>query len=114
MCRLLLRVAAELPEGAEHAKVMFSTVRPQDYSVPYAVLEKNSVAFSAVDKRGNKLLTVMVRPAAAAAAQSGHRSPCMHVVLWEQGINAEVTGVRMAFLPTCGRDSVDASTCRGS
>jgi hypothetical protein len=51
---------------------MFSTVRPADYSVPYAVLEKNAVAFSAVDKRSNKLLTVMVRPAAAAAAAVAH------------------------------------------
>eukprot|EP00775_Hariotina_reticulata_P009472 gene9472-9637_t len=47
-------------EGAEHAKVMFSSVRPADYSVPYSVLEKNGVAFSAVDKRSNKLLTVLV------------------------------------------------------
>uniref|UniRef100_A0A383V3V6 AAA+ ATPase domain-containing protein n=1 Tax=Tetradesmus obliquus TaxID=3088 RepID=A0A383V3V6_TETOB len=50
----------EPPQGAEQAKVVFSSVRPADYSVPYSVLEKNGVAFSAVDKRGNKLLTVMV------------------------------------------------------
>lgn len=40
--------------------MVFATVRPADYSVPYATLEKNNVAFSAVDKRSNKLLTVMV------------------------------------------------------
>lgn len=39
---------------------MFSTVRPGDYSLPYATLEKNNVAFTALDKRGNKLLTIMV------------------------------------------------------
>ncbi|WIA09703.1 hypothetical protein OEZ85_009088 [Tetradesmus obliquus] len=50
----------EPPQGAEQAKVVFSSVRPADYSVPYSVLEKNGVAFSAVDKRSNKLLTVMV------------------------------------------------------
>lgn len=47
---------------------MFSTVRPSDYSVPYSVLEKNSVAFSAVDKRSNKLLTVMVGEVVACSA----------------------------------------------
>jgi hypothetical protein len=45
------------------AKVMFSTVRPIDYSMPYATLEANNVSFSAVDKRGNRLLTVVVRRA---------------------------------------------------
>lgn len=40
---------------------MFTTVRPSDYSVPYSVMEKNSVAFSAVDKRSKRFLTVMVR-----------------------------------------------------
>jgi hypothetical protein len=40
--------------------VVFATVRPADYSLPYSTMEKNNVAFSAVDKRSNKLLTVMV------------------------------------------------------
>jgi hypothetical protein len=41
--------------------VVFATVRPADYSLPYSTLEKNNVAFSAVDKPRTKLLTVMVR-----------------------------------------------------
>jgi hypothetical protein len=49
---------------------MFSTVRPQDYSVPYSVLEKNSVAFSAVDKRSNKLLTVMVSVSSSSSSST--------------------------------------------
>lgn len=53
---------AEPAEGSKVQKVVFATVRPADYSLPYTTLEKNSVAFSAVDKRSNKLLTVMVRP----------------------------------------------------
>lgn len=52
----------EPAEGSSKAqKVVFATVRPADYSLPYSTMEKNSVAFSAVDKRSNKLLTVMVR-----------------------------------------------------
>eukprot|EP00878_Enallax_costatus_P018327 GHUV01019288.1.p1 GENE.GHUV01019288.1~~GHUV01019288.1.p1 ORF type:complete len:345 (+),score=69.17 GHUV01019288.1:331-1365(+) len=46
--------------SSDASRVMFTTVRPADYSVPYSVMEKNSVAFSAVDKRSNKFLTVMV------------------------------------------------------
>lgn len=47
-------------EGTDTAKVSFSTIRPADYSVPYDVLEKHQVQFSAVDKRNNRLMTVMV------------------------------------------------------
>lgn len=53
--------AAESIDSSEANRVMFTTVRPADYSVPYNVMEKNSVAFSAVEKRSNKFLTVMVR-----------------------------------------------------
>ena len=54
-------VPAAPAEGSEGGQVLFATLRPADCSVPYAVLEKNGVAFSAVDKRSNKLLTVLVR-----------------------------------------------------
>lgn len=47
----------------------FSTVRPPDYSLPYSVLESNGVSFGAVDKRGNWMLSVMVRGAAAVKAK---------------------------------------------
>lgn len=50
----------EPAEGSKVQKVVFATVRPADYSLPYSTLEKNNVAFSAVDKRSNKLLTIMV------------------------------------------------------
>lgn len=58
ICSALLH--ADVLDSSEAQRVVFTTVRPSDYSVPYTVLEKNSVAFSAVDKRSNKLLTVMV------------------------------------------------------
>jgi hypothetical protein len=48
------------PVPAATPQVSFSTVRPPDYSLPYAVLEGNGVSFAAVDKRGNWLLSVMV------------------------------------------------------
>lgn len=51
-------------------------MRPADYSLPYSTMEKNSVAFSAVDKRSNKLLTVMVRVPACGdklVASGGHK-----------------------------------------
>lgn len=66
--------AAEPQQGAEQAKVVFSSVRPADYSVPYSVLEKNGVAFSAVDKRSNKLLTVMVGGSSSGSGNSGGSS----------------------------------------
>jgi hypothetical protein len=55
-------------------QVSFSTVRPPDYSLPYSVLEGNGVAFGAVDKRGNWMLSVMVgHRVALAAARRGAR-----------------------------------------
>lgn len=70
--------STEPAEGSKVQKVVFATVRPADYSLPYSTLEKNNVAFSAVDKRSNKLLTIMVSelPAevvpVAAGRQCGH------------------------------------------
>lgn len=48
------------PEGSKEAKVSFSTVRPADYNIPYEVLETNQVQFSALDRRGNKFMTILV------------------------------------------------------
>ena len=48
------------PRGSDNTQVSFATVRPADYNVPYDLLESNSVQFSAVDKRNNKFLTIMV------------------------------------------------------
>lgn len=48
------------PEGSENARISFCTVRPTDYSVPYETLERNAVQFTAVDKRGNRFMTIMV------------------------------------------------------
>jgi hypothetical protein len=58
---------------------MFSSIRPADYSVPYSVLEKNGVAFSAVDKRSNKLLTVLVGAAACHHSAARQQYGCLQL-----------------------------------
>ena len=86
---------ANLPEGSEKARITFATVRPGDYSVPYDILEANGVQFSAIDKRNNKLLTVMV---------SHSRTLMGHVMAKDWPI-AEVT-VRLRCSVYCGLNSV--------
>jgi len=101
-------------EGAEHTKVMFSSVRPADYSVPYSVLEKNGVAFSAVDKRSNKLLTVLVGVTAGClesrrtaitmfACSSGQAALC-----WSAEYGTSDGKVRDKRKPGSSRPSIDA------
>lgn len=48
------------PEGSENARISFCTTRPTDYSVPYELLEQNAVQFTAMDKRGNRLMSILV------------------------------------------------------
>jgi hypothetical protein len=57
---LKLKSPSDTPE--QKTQVAFSTVRPADYSVPYTLLESNGVQFSAVDKRSNRFLTILVSP----------------------------------------------------
>jgi hypothetical protein len=57
---LKLKSPSDTPE--QKTQVTFSTVRPADYNVPYTLLESNGVQFSAVDKRSNRFLTILVRP----------------------------------------------------
>lgn len=54
------KLLRDLPEGSESVKVSYSTVRPADYPTPYDVLEGHGVRFSAVEKKGNALITAMV------------------------------------------------------
>jgi hypothetical protein len=82
--RSLLTACAARPkptepaEGSKVQKVVFATTRPADYSLPYSTMEKNNVAFSAVDKRSNKLLTVMVGVGAVGGTgfEGAHPSTC--------------------------------------
>lgn len=54
-------VARELPPGADKMRLSFQTVRPLDFPTPYDTLVKNHVQFTAVDKRNNRFLNIMVR-----------------------------------------------------
>jgi len=91
--------SAEPAEGSKVQKVVFATVRPADYSLPYSTLEKNNVAFSAVDKRSNKLLTIMVSelPAAvvpvaagsAASAAACCSSQCCGQLVWHEHFSVQ-------------------------
>lgn len=54
------KLLKDLPEGSESVKVSYSTVRPADYPTPYDVLEGHGVRFSAVEKKGNALITALV------------------------------------------------------
>lgn len=50
-----------VPEGSQATSITFSTLQPQDYSIPYGTMEANGVEFGAVNKRDNRMSTVMVR-----------------------------------------------------
>lgn len=50
---------AARPDAVDPAKVTFYTLRPADYSLPYEVLEKHKVTFTAVDKQ-NRAVTFLV------------------------------------------------------
>lgn len=54
-------VARDLPAGADKMRISFQTVRPLDFPTPYETLVKNNVQFTAVDKRNNRFLNIMVR-----------------------------------------------------
>lgn len=54
-------IARELPPGADKMRLSFQTVRPLDFPTPYETLVKNNVQFTAVDKRNNRFLNIMVR-----------------------------------------------------
>lgn len=54
-------IAKELPPGADRMRLSFQTVRPLDFPTPYDTLVKNNVQFTAVDKRNNRFLNIMVR-----------------------------------------------------
>ncbi|GMH42487.1 hypothetical protein BSKO_10406 [Bryopsis sp. KO-2023] len=54
------RLLTDVPEGLDPVRVSYSTVRPGDYPTPYEVLEHHGVRFSAVEKKGNGLITVVV------------------------------------------------------
>jgi len=51
---------AARPEGSDAAKITFYTVRPADYGVPYEILESHGVTFSAVDRKSNRLMSILV------------------------------------------------------
>jgi hypothetical protein len=42
-------------------KISFNTVRPADASTPYALMQKKEIQFSAVEKRNNRMFTILVR-----------------------------------------------------
>jgi hypothetical protein len=48
-------------ESLDRQKLAFHTTRPSDYPTPYDLLLRNNVQFSAVEKRGSRLTTLMVR-----------------------------------------------------
>ncbi|CAD7702088.1 unnamed protein product [Ostreobium quekettii] len=50
----------EAPEGAESGRLTYTTTRPLDYPTPYDLLEQHAVRFSAVERRGNAFVTVVV------------------------------------------------------
>ena len=50
----------EMPEGSDSVRLTYTTTRPADYPTPYDALEQHSVRFSAVEKRGNAFVTVVV------------------------------------------------------
>lgn len=41
-------------------RVTFTTQRPSDYVMPYELLERHSVSFATLEKRSNRLATVVV------------------------------------------------------
>jgi hypothetical protein len=51
---------ANPPQGVDATKLTFSTIRPADYAVPYDLLEKHNVMFSAVAKSGTNFSTLLV------------------------------------------------------
>lgn len=54
------KILKDMPEGGEAVKLTYTTVRPLDYPTPYDTLEQHGVKFTAVEKRGNTLITIMV------------------------------------------------------
>jgi hypothetical protein len=55
------RLLAKPPQGVDASRLSFSTTRPADYAVPYELLERNGVPYSAVAKGGGGGLgTVLV------------------------------------------------------
>eukprot|EP00951_Prasinocladus_malaysianus_P029344 scaffold270346_cov34-Prasinocladus_malaysianus.AAC.1 len=49
----------QLPEGSENLRISYSTIRPADYSIPYDQMLNNKIQFSAVDKRNNRLVSIL-------------------------------------------------------
>jgi len=41
-------------------KISFNTVRPADASTPYALMQKKEIQFSAVEKRNNRMFTILM------------------------------------------------------
>lgn len=53
--------ALQLPEGAENLRISYSTIRPADMPTPYETMMHNKIQFQAVDKRNNRLVSILVR-----------------------------------------------------
>ncbi|KAI3426962.1 hypothetical protein D9Q98_006906 [Chlorella vulgaris] len=49
----------KIPKSLDRQKLAFHTTRPSDYPTPYDLLLRNNVQFSAVEKRGSRLTTLM-------------------------------------------------------
>jgi hypothetical protein len=75
------KLLSNQPADSKNAEIAFSTTRPADYSVPYDVMERNKVDFSAADRRSNhvSLLVSLLNsassppPSSMSTAQTPHQ-----------------------------------------